>query len=157
MSLELLNCVNALDQFVCVEVRKLDPIFVHILHERDILPQTLRMMRNQLNLAYEVRLYLLHFRVQNRNDVRLKSIGNIQELALNLGSKHICLLWIWHGQVLGQNGSFNFLLIILGDDCDVAFLRALQLLGDLLEFFSRFKQLLLQPQMHWRKEFLHVV
>ena len=77
MSLEFLNCVNALDQFVCVEVRKLDPIFVHVLHERDILSQTLRMMRNQLDLAYEVRLYLLHFRVQNCNDVRLKSIGNI--------------------------------------------------------------------------------
>ena len=57
--LEFFNLVDALDQFFGVHIRKLDSVFVHVLHERDVLPQTLRVVRNKLDLPDEVRFYLL--------------------------------------------------------------------------------------------------
>ena len=137
VSLQVFNLVHALDQRVCLHFGELDSILVHVFHQGDILPQALRVMRDKLNLANEVRLDRIELLVEDLYYVWLETISHIEQLALDLRFQRVRLLWIGHGEVLGEHGSVHLLLVVFGNHRDVTFLRTLKLLLQIFELLAR--------------------
>ena len=78
----------------------------------------------------------------------LKSICHVVELAFNLRSDCICLLWIRHFNMVCEYSSIDLLLIMLRDDEDVSLFRIPQQHLYLLQLLTSLEQLFPEAHVH---------
>ena len=122
LSLERLQLSTPLDKLNGVQIFKLHLIFVHALHQADLLAQGICMMSYQLDLADEVLFDLAKLVIENGQHLRVQTIRDIEEFAFNLVLDRFSCFWIWKTHYLGLNLARHIFLVMQSHDLFVSLL-----------------------------------